>query len=120
MIIFWLWQAVKCSNLFLLFPRYVFSAVDLCVYTSDKHFVRSQFILIAPLCQRLLTIFSQNLTTASLFYGAHTGTTDTDQTAFSSQRKLIITQSAFFSSLLKKKDLVFRKETEDLDMFCFR
>lgn len=35
--------------------------VDLRIYTSDKHFVRSQFILIAPLCQRLLMIFYRSL-----------------------------------------------------------
>lgn len=35
--------------------------VDLRIYTSDKHFVRSQFILIVPLCQRLLMIFYRSL-----------------------------------------------------------
>lgn len=50
---------------FCCFPRYIFSTVDLCVYTSDKHFVRSRFILIAPLCQRLLMIFCCTFTQRS-------------------------------------------------------
>ena len=65
---------------FCCFPRYILSTVDLCVYTSDKHFVRSRFILIAPLCQRLLMIFYRTLHSAfrrCLFVldGAHAGTT---------------------------------------------
>ena len=57
---------------------YILTTVDLHIYTSDKHFVRSQFILIAPLCQRLLMIFYCSLhsvphfTTVSLFPTART------------------------------------------------
>lgn len=72
---------------FCCFPRYISSTVDLCVYTSDKHFVRSRFILIAPLCQRLLMIFYRTL--HSVFHHclfvldgmARWKDLDTDQTA---------------------------------------
>lgn len=46
---------------FCCFPCYILNTVDLRIYASDKHFVRSQFILIAPLCQRLLMIFYRTL-----------------------------------------------------------
>lgn len=67
---------------FCCFLRYILSTVDLRVYTWDKHFVRSQFILIAPLCQCLLMIFYR--TPHSVFHhslfvsdGTHAGTTQT-------------------------------------------
>lgn len=48
--------------------------VALHIYTSDKHFVRSQFILIAALCQRLLMSFYRSLhSVGALFESAPGG-----------------------------------------------
>lgn len=55
----WLWHAAMIC--FCCFPCHILNTADLRIYTSDKHFVRSQFILIAPLCQRLLMIFYRTL-----------------------------------------------------------
>lgn len=58
-------------------------------------------------------LFTESHHCLFVLWRAHWDDVDTDQTAFSSQRKLIITQSAFFPLSLKKKtDLVLRKETE--------
>lgn len=68
--------------------RYISGTVDLCVYTSDKHLVRSRFILIAPLCQRLLMSFYRTLHSPFhrclfvLYVMACWNDLDTDQTAF--------------------------------------
>lgn len=98
------------------FPRYIFSTVDLCVYTSDKHFVRSRFILIVPLCQRLLMIFcctfTQCFTTVSFKRHTCWNGLETDQTGFSSPRKLMITQSVL------KLSPVFEKSKRLEGLFC--
>lgn len=54
--------------------------LDLCVYTSDKHFVRSRFILIAARWQRTLMILYFASTVS--FVSARRSDLDTDQTAF--------------------------------------
>lgn len=62
--------------------------VDLRIYTSDKHFVRSQFILIVPLCQRLLMIFYRSLHSRFFFLRRRSVT---DQAAFNLW-ELVVTQ----------------------------
>lgn len=81
-------KPLKAMICFCCFPCYILNTADLRIYTSDKHFVRSQFILIAPLCQRLLMIFyrtrSLDVSPPSLRFRwrAWCSDLDADQTTF--------------------------------------
>ena len=90
----------KLLNAVIYFRRFPFSAVDSCVYTSDKHFVRSLIhinctTLSAPVDDLLPELHSDERHRSLYCFRRHISQSDldTDQNCFLSPREPVITQS---------------------------